>query len=155
MRSLLLAAALAAVLAGPPARAQAVIVQQVAQSHPVALADVAQLPPITLHIAFQTEHGPEQADYTGALLWTVLDRAGVLGTDPKARLTRELIVTGRDGYAVSLSLAELDPAFEGKQVLLAYVRDGKPMGKGELRLVVPGDQHGGRSVRDVVRIEIR
>jgi hypothetical protein len=52
-----------------------------------------------------------------------------------------------------LALAEIDPEFEGKQVLLAFRRDGQPM-PGELRLVVPGDRRGGRSARDVVRIEL-
>jgi hypothetical protein len=33
------------------------------------------------------------------------------------------VVTGRDGYAAVLALAEIDPEFEGKQVLLAYRRD--------------------------------
>ena len=57
-----------------------------------------------------------------------------------------------DGYAVAL--AEIDPEFEGKQVLLAYRRNGQPIEGNTLRLVVPADRHGGRSVRDVVRIDL-
>jgi DMSO/TMAO reductase YedYZ molybdopterin-dependent catalytic subunit len=52
-------------------------------------------------------------------------------------------------------MAEIDPAFEGKQILLADQVNGQPMPAGEIRLVVPGDRRGGRSVRDVVRIDIR
>lgn len=63
-------------------------------------------------------------------------------------------MTGRDGYTAVLALAEVDPEFEGKQVLLAYRRDGQPMDGHALRLVVPGDHHGGHSVRDVVRIDL-
>jgi DMSO/TMAO reductase YedYZ molybdopterin-dependent catalytic subunit len=92
---------------------------------------------------------------TGALLWSLLEQAGGLATDPRTRLRRSVAVTGRDGYVAVLALAEIDPEFEGKPVLLAYRRDGQPMGGNELRLVVPGDHRGGRSVRDVVRIELR
>jgi hypothetical protein len=63
-------------------------------------------------------------------------------------------VTGRDGYVAVLALAEIDPEFEGKQVLLAYRRNNQPFSNNELRLVVPGDRRGGRSVHDVVRIEL-
>lgn len=53
-------------------------------------------------------------------------------------------------------MAELDPNFEGKQVIIAYERNGEPIpGNIGLRLVVPGDKHGGRSVRDVIRIDVR
>ena len=52
-------------------------------------------------------------------------------------------------------LAELDPEFEGKEVLIANTADGRPMADGGLRLVVPGDQRGGRSVHDLVRIVVR
>ena len=44
---------------------------------------------------------------------------------------------------------------EGKPVLLAWARDGKPMADEALRLVVPGDRRGGRNARDVVRIALR
>ena len=79
----------------------------------------------------------------------------MLGSEPRTRLRHTIVVTGRDGYAVVLALAEIDPEFEGKQVVLAYRRDGQPMNGHELRLVVPGDRRGGRSVRDVVRIDLR
>ena len=50
-------------------------------------------------------------------------------------------------------MVELDPNFEGKQVLVAYAQDGKPLPA--LRLVIPADAHAGRNVRDVVAIEVR
>jgi hypothetical protein len=78
----------------------------------------------------------------------------MLGGDRRARLRRTIMVTGRDGYTAVLALAEIDPEFEGKQVVLAYRRDGKPIDGNALRLVAPGDRHGGRSVRDVVRIDL-
>lgn len=114
-----------------------------------------QLPAVEEKVSFLTGRGPEQAAYTGALLWSVLDHAGLFGGDRGSRLRRVVMITGRDGYSAVLALAEIDPEFEGKQVLLAYRRDGRPMKGSSLRLVVPGDRHGGRSVRDVVRIEVR
>lgn len=72
-----------------------------------------------------------------------------------AALKHTLLITGSDGYAVSVALGELDPNFANTQVLLAYDgADGKASFD-HLRLVVPGDVHGGRSVKDVVGIEVK
>ena len=159
LRSLAVAASVAASLAlaginGTAAEQGVVITQSVEQTHSIDMAMVEQLPAIEEKVSFLTSHGPEQATYTGALLSAVLDRANMLGGDRRDRLRRTILVTGRDGYAAVLALAEIDPEFEGKQVLLAYRRDGRPMEGGMLRLVVPGHHHGGRSVRDVVRIDL-
>ena len=140
----------------PPVLGQGLIIaQSIEQTQAVDLATVTQLPPVEQHVSFLTGHGMEQATYTGPLLWSLLDHAGSLGSDPRARLRRTVVVTGRDGYVAVLALAEIDPEFEGKQVILAYRRDGQPLSGSELRLVVPNDRRGGRSVRDVVRIELR
>ncbi|HEX4081153.1 MAG TPA: hypothetical protein VHX61_19995 [Rhizomicrobium sp.] len=48
-----------------------------------------------------------------------------------------------------------NPDFEGKNVILAYAKDGKLAPADGIRLIVPGDHHGGRDVRDVVTIEVR
>jgi hypothetical protein len=42
-------------------------------------------------------------------------------------------VTGRDGYVAVPALAEIDPDFEGKQVILAYRRNGEVLAGNELR----------------------
>jgi hypothetical protein len=54
-----------------------------------------------------------------------------------------------------LAIGELDPHYEGKSVILAYAGGDPPASAAQLRLVVPGDVHGGRSVRDVAAIEVR
>jgi hypothetical protein len=131
-----------------------VVATSVEQTRNIDPAMVERLPAVEEKVSFLTGHGPEQASYTGALLWSVLDSAEILGGDRRVRLRRTIVVTGRDGYTAVLALAEIDPEFEGKQVLLAYRRDGKPIDGNALRLVVPGDRHGGRSVRDVVRIDL-
>jgi DMSO/TMAO reductase YedYZ molybdopterin-dependent catalytic subunit len=119
--------------------------------------DLRKLPPTRLDVSFVTGHGEEKASYTGVLLWTLLDRAGGLGdTGKRDDLRHTMIITGRDGYVIAMSLGEIDPDFGDKSVILAYARDEQPMGARDgLRLIVPGDKHGGRNVRDVVRIEIK
>ncbi len=158
-RSLLAAALIAASLALPAKNATAadqsiIVATSVEQTHTIDRAMVEQLPAIEQTVSFLTGHGREQATYTGALLWSMLERTEMLGADRRARVRRAIVVTGRDGYAAALALAEIDPEFEGKQVLLAYRRNGQPIAGNTLRLVVPGDRHGGRSVRDVVRIDL-
>ena len=87
----------------------------------------------------------------------MLSNAGIVDQGGKsAHLHHTIIVTGRDGYAVALALGEIDPKFENKSVILAYAKDGQPLDPSMgIRLIVPGDQHGGRSVRDVVKIELQ
>ena len=67
------------------------------------------------------------------------------------------MVTGADGYQVVFGWGDLDPDFGAAPILLAYTRDGQPMGdrQGMARLVVPGDKRGGRHVNRLTRIEVR
>ena len=60
----------------------------------------------------------------------------------------------RDGYHAVLAVGEIAPEFEAKQVILSERMDGKPLDADHLRVVVPLDKRGSRSVRDVVRIEV-
>jgi hypothetical protein len=132
-----------------------VIAQSVEQTQTIDLAAVQALPQVDQHVSMQTEHGPVQATFRGALLWTVLQKAGAITGDPRSHVRRVVMVTGRDGYTAALALGEVDPEFEGKQVIVADQQDGQPLQGGSLRLLVPGDKRGGRSVRDIVRIELR
>ena len=115
------------------------------------------LPATTLDVSFLTSRGEEKARFTGALLWTVLTANRLVDPDAhKGLLRRIVVVTARDGYVLALSAGELAPELGARQVLLAYERDGAPLPleKG-LRLVVPGDIRGARSVYDVARIDVR
>jgi hypothetical protein len=53
-----------------------------------------------------------------------------------------------------VALAELAPQFAGRPIQLADHLNGAPIPDQGLRLIVPGDRLGGRSVRDVVRIDV-
>jgi hypothetical protein len=100
--------------------------------------------------------GKKSGSYTGVLLWALLEKAATIDESGKnAQLRHTLSVVGRDGYAVALAIGEIDPHYEGKSVIVAYAGGEPPASFGALRLVVPGDAHGGRSVRDVAAIEVR
>lgn len=95
------------------------------------------------------------AEFSGPLLWDVLTASGVLeGVKPSDQVRLAVRVTGADGYAAVLAVGEIAPAFGGRPVQIADHADGQPIPDHGLRLVVPGDRHGGRSVRDVVRIDV-
>jgi hypothetical protein len=113
------------------------------------------MPVLTESVSFGTDHGPLKATFSGPLLWTVLKSAGAAGGKMSKAVVREYaLVTGSDGYQAVLALGEVSPAFENKDVILATTMNGQALGAGHDRLVVPGEQRGGRSVRDVVSIAV-
>ncbi|MFY9673694.1 MAG: hypothetical protein WAK13_04545, partial [Terriglobales bacterium] len=58
-------------------------------------------------------------------------------------------------YKVAFALAEADPAFATRQIILADKRDGKPLGpkEGPFRIVAPGDKRPARWIRQVTEIK--
>ncbi|HXS06090.1 MAG TPA: molybdopterin-dependent oxidoreductase [Rhizomicrobium sp.] len=128
----------------------------VAHSGPVSLEQLKALPPVTVSLTFQTDHGPTTGTWTGALLLDVVKGAGPIDSanDKSAPLQHTILARGRDGYGVALAIGEIDPRFAGKQVIVAYQQGGKPVENQTFRLVVPGDAHGGRSVNDLVSLTI-
>lgn len=114
------------------------------------------MPPVTLSLTFQSDHGPQTGTYTGALLLDIVKEAAPVdqGSDKGAPLRHTIVATGHDGYGVAVAIGEIDPRFAGKAVLVAYERDGKPMKGQTFRLVIPGDAHGGRSVNDLASLTI-
>lgn len=117
--------------------------------------EIGQMPAVSVSASLHGEQGQAPTSFAGPPLWAVLNGAGAVSPDFRARMRQTVIITGRDSYTALLALAEMDPEFEGKQVILATSADGKPLGPGAPRLVVPGDRRGGRNVRDVIRIEVR
>jgi hypothetical protein len=59
-----------------------------------------------------------------------------------------------DRHTAVVALAEIAPQFAGRPIQIAEGMNGAPLPQEALRLMVPGDRRGGRSVRDVVRIDI-
>jgi hypothetical protein len=96
--------------------------------------------------------------FEGVLLNAVLGKAGVgLGESLKGkRLASCLLVEAADGYRVVIALPELDAAFTDKQILLAYLKDGKPLDEKErpYRIVIPDEKRMARWVRQVTTLKI-
>jgi hypothetical protein len=103
-------------------------------------------------------HGKQTVRYRGAPLTAVLALVGAPAGDALRGpgLALHVRVEASDGYRASFSLAELDAGFGSTDVLVAFERDGEPLGAeiGPFRLVVPTDKRGGRWVRQVVSIKL-
>ena len=97
----------------------------------------------------------DEREWTGPLLWDVLVAAGVIDPARAAEQVHLSVhVVGTDGWSAAFGMAELSPQFAGRPVQLATRVDGEPVPGTGLRLIVPDEKRGGRSVRDVVRIDI-
>ncbi|MBZ5611059.1 MAG: molybdopterin-dependent oxidoreductase [Acidobacteriia bacterium] len=104
-----------------------------------------------------SERGPK-VTYQGVLLYEVLKHAGApLDQQLSGQaLSSYVVAEARDGYQVLFSLAEIDPAFSGNQVLIADTADGQTLApsQGPLRLVVGGDKKGARAARMLERLTV-
>jgi hypothetical protein len=109
---------------------------------------------VTQRVSFSSGRGEQQNEWTGPLLWDVLAASGVIDTArPQDLVHLAVWVTGADGYSAVVALGEIAPQFGVRQVQLADTINGAPLPGKALRLIVPGDGLGGRSVRDVVRVD--
>jgi DMSO/TMAO reductase YedYZ molybdopterin-dependent catalytic subunit len=123
------------------------------------LSSLESLPATTETVTYLAGGTPVTATFTGVSLWTFLTTAGTV-TDPAIKndiLNYYLLATGSDGYEAILSLGELDPMFGGTGApdLIAYLQDGMPLGvDGFARVVVPGDDFGGRYVSNLVSLQV-
>ncbi len=122
--------------------------------------DLMALPAETVQVTYLAGQGTDGGSFTGTRLLNLFDAAGgaKLPTDfNNAKLRLNVMVTAADGYQVSFGWGELDPEYGATPVLLAYARDGQPMGEkqGMARIVVQSDKRGGRYVSMVKSIELR
>jgi hypothetical protein len=143
-------------LVEPTSTAPGVLIQRAgAPSRAISPERIAELPRLTQRVGFVTGRGEQQNEWTGPLLWDVLvDSGAVDPAKPADQVHLAIRVTGADGYVAVIALAEIAPQFAGRQVQIADHLNGAPLSGQALRLIVPGDRRGGRSVRDVVRIDI-
>ncbi len=99
-----------------------------------------------------------KASFTGVYLSDILDAAQVnYNPDQKNdTLSLYIVATGSDGDQAVIAYGDVDPDFGNQLILVAYEQDGKPITDGgPIRLVVPGDNHGGRYVSNLVSLEVR
>ena len=71
-------------------------------------------------------------------------------------LASYVLVEAADGYRVTFALAEFNPGFTDRLILLADTKDGAPLGEhdGPFQLVVPDEKRPARWVRQVTRISV-
>jgi hypothetical protein len=110
------------------------------------------------HVTVNTRDHDSPARFEGVPLSALLTTAGIhLGdTLHGSRLTETLVVEAADGYKVVFALAEVDPAFAVREIVLADKRDGKPLDskEGPFRIVAPGDKRPARWPRQVVELRV-
>ena len=94
----------------------------------------------------------------GVALTALLARAGVPAGEALRgpALASVVIATGKDGYRVAFSLAEIDAKLGNKPVFVVNRCAGAPLAAedGPLRLVVPGEARAARSVRQLVALRV-
>ena len=128
---------------------------EVDQPLQLSLTDLQAMPRTTAKA--RDKNGDEVA-FEGVTLSEVIKRA-------KPRFTEKccgnaantcVIVRAADRYRAVFSLAEIDPDFTDRKVVLAFRRNGKPLAEAEgpVRLVVPEEKVHTRWVRQVASVEI-
>jgi hypothetical protein len=105
-----------------------------------------------------TDEKGAHALYAGVSVAEILKKTGApLGNELKGpNMALGLIARAPDGYRVLFSIAEFDPAFNDRVIMLADHRDGKLLDnhEGPLRFIVPGDKRHARWIRGVTTLEI-
>jgi len=117
-------------------------------------ADIAALPTTTV----TTGSSDAPVTFVGVSVKALLEKAGVgFGEALRGkRLASCLLVEAADGYRVVIALPELDPAFSDRQIVLAFLRNGKPLDEkeGPYRIVIPDEKRMARWVRQVTTLRI-
>jgi hypothetical protein len=118
--------------------------------------------PVTTQTVTYTSSGTPVTDtYTGIKLWDLLHDAGgaSVTTVKNDILSKYVVATGSDGYQAVFSLGEINPNFGNQSVLVAYSDTAGQLGpqgsSGLARMVVPGDQAGGRYVSGLVSLQVK
>lgn len=143
------------VFAGGILQCQQLTVQTDTGKQTLSRADLEALPHVKVTAS---EHSSPTVTFEGITLKSLLEKAGVtFGESIKGkRLATCLLVEAADGYRAVIALPELDPAFTDKQVVLALLRDGKPLTEkeGPYRIVIPDEKRMARWVRQVTTLKI-
>ena len=125
--------------------------------HPYTLRDV-DLRTMPRQSITASEHEGPPARFEGIPLTDILIRAGAeFGAALRGeRLAAYVLVEAYDGYRVVFAIAELDPAFSNKVVILADRMNGAPLpaAAGPARIVVSDEARAARWIRQVTRIRL-
>lgn len=139
----------------PAASAVLSVAGEIAKARAWTLSDLAALPRVEVTA---TEKDGTVSTFQGVALAEILKACGTpfgeLLKGPALGLAVSVI--GADGYKAIFSLAEIDPAMNARQIVLADHLNGAeiPAAAGPLRLVIPEEKRRARWVRQVIRLEI-
>lgn len=121
----------------------------------VALSEMKAMPHISATI--HNSHTNADETYSGVHLSDLLRKMGApLGSELRGEaLASDLVATGSDGYQAVRALAELDPSFHPREVMVADAMDGTLHARsGPFKLVVTEDERPARSARNLTPLEI-
>jgi len=154
-KRLLLRALISLLLSAAMAQCQQITIQVESGKQTVLTrSDIESLP----HVKVTTHSSETSITFEGVALRAVLEKAGVeFGHSMRGqRLASCLLVEAADGYRAVIALPELDPDFTDKDVLLAYLQDGKPLDDkaAPYRIVIPEEKRKARWVRQVTKLKI-
>jgi hypothetical protein len=104
------------------------------------------------------DHGGNKARYSGVPLRALLDKVGVpQGEKLRGKWIGSFVaVDALDDYRAVFGLAELDPAFNDRTIILADLRNGQPLDKrhGPFQVIAPGEKRQARWVFGVREIRV-
>ncbi len=121
----------------------------------LSLTDITTLPHTHLTIK---GHDEQMHNYSGVLLSTLLQKAGVqLGNAAKKQTAGSyLFIKAADGYSTVFALAEADTLFTNKTIILADEQDGKalPDNAKPFQIIASDEKIHARMIRQVKEIEV-
>lgn len=104
------------------------------------------------------EGSKDSVTVSGVSLWDILQLAGMPSPEASGRQRGVMFVriAGADGQNAVFALAELDPTFTHRIVLVADRRSGQPLdaAEGPWRVFAPDDLRHARWIRGLVMIEL-
>ena len=114
---------------------------------------VRSLTPQTVETRLRSPRGIAEYVFIGPTLYDYAVASDMLPVEG-ALASQYFVASAEDGFTVTVAMAEVSPGYTSKRVILAYEQNGEPIRAG-VRLVVPGDDLGGRSVFGVTSLELR
>jgi hypothetical protein len=96
--------------------------------------------------------------YSGVSLANILNKAGLAPDDSTHRkmVNTYVVITAADGSKAMYTLAEIDPLFANRSIILADREDKKPLSAedGPFQIIVPGEKLHARWLRQVSGIQV-
>lgn len=104
-------------------------------------------------------HEKQEHTYSGVPAQELLEKAGVVfGEALRGKGLRQVVIARtRDHYAIVYALAEFDPAFNPRTILVVDRQDGQPLPEHQApyRLLIPGDKRPARWARMLTGFEVK